>query len=131
MSSLTYCLIVTGPQYGTEQASSAYLFANALIEKGHHIAQIFFYRDGVVNANKLTAPASDEFDLPSAWVAFAEKHNIPLQVCVAAALRRGIIDKQQAKEQGKETSNMASTFELSGLGALAETLLTCSRVVQF
>ncbi|WP_404936751.1 hypothetical protein, partial [Pseudomonas aeruginosa] len=27
-----------------------------------------------MNANKLTAPASDEFDLPSAWVAFAEKH---------------------------------------------------------
>ncbi|NHW59331.1 sulfurtransferase TusD, partial [Escherichia coli] len=35
MSSLTYCLVVTGPHYGTEQASSAYLFANALLEKGH------------------------------------------------------------------------------------------------
>ena len=38
---LTYCLLVTGPHYGTEQASSAYLFAKALLEKGHHIAQVF------------------------------------------------------------------------------------------
>ncbi|QAV22841.1 sulfurtransferase complex subunit TusD [Proteus hauseri] len=131
MNSLTYCLIVTGPHYGTEQASSAYLFANALIEKGHKIAQVFFYRDGVTNANKLVSPASDEFNLPKAWLAFAKEHHIPLQVCVAAALRRGIIDEQQAKEQGIDGANLASEFELSGLGSLAQTMLTCSRVVQF
>ena len=92
MSSLTYCLVVTGPHYGTEQASSAYLFANALLEKGHQIAQIFFYREGVVNANRLVLPANDEFDLPKAWITLAKRHQIPLHVCVAAALRRGIID---------------------------------------
>lgn len=82
MSSLTYCLVVTGPHYGTEQSSSAYLFANALLEKGHQITQIFFYREGVVNANKLVSPANDEFDLPKAWIALAKKHQIPLHVCV-------------------------------------------------
>lgn len=131
MSPLTYCIIVTGPHYGTEQASSAYLFANALIKKGHKIAQIFFYREGVVNASKLVSPANDEFDLPKAWLLFAKKYHIPLQVCVAAALRRGIIDEQQAIEQGIDAYNMAPEFELSGLGTLAQTMLTCSRVVQF
>ena len=33
------------------------------------------------------------------WIALASRYNIPLQVCVAAALRRGV-DEQQAKEQG-------------------------------
>lgn len=131
MSSLTYCLVVTGPHYGTEQASSAYLFANALLEKGHQITQIFFYREGVVNANKWVSPANDEFDLPKAWVALAKKHQIPLHVCVAAALRRGIIDEQQAKEQGIDSYNMVPEFELSGLGSLAQAMLTSSRVVQF
>lgn len=131
MDALTYCLVVTGSHYGTEQASSAYLFANALLEKGHHITQIFFYREGVFNANKGVSPASDEFHLPKAWVTLASQHNIPLQVCVAAALRRGILDEQQAKEQGIEHGNMAAEFELSGLGSLAQAMLTCDRVVQF
>lgn len=91
----------------------------------------FFYREGVSNANQLVSPASDEFDLPKSWIALASRYNIPLQVCVAAALRRGVVDEQQAKEQGLLSSNMATKFELSGLGALAQAMLTCDRVVQF
>lgn len=100
MSSLTYCLVVTGPHYGTEQASSAYLFANALLEKGHQIAQIFFYREGVVNANRLVLPANDEFDLPKAWITLAKRHQIPLHVCVVTHYVEGSLmnNKPKSKE---------------------------------
>ncbi|EKT60390.1 sulfur transfer complex subunit TusD [Providencia rettgeri Dmel1] len=41
-NSLTYCLVVTGPAYGTQQAASAYQFAKALLEEGHILKTLFF-----------------------------------------------------------------------------------------
>ncbi|STU55530.1 tRNA 5-methylaminomethyl-2-thiouridine synthase TusD [Klebsiella pneumoniae subsp. ozaenae] len=60
---MRFALTVTGPAYGTQQASSAWQFAQAVLQEGHELACVFFYREGVLNANQLTAPASDEFDL--------------------------------------------------------------------
>ncbi len=41
-NSLTYCLVVTGPAYGTQQAASAYQFAKALLQEGHILKTLFF-----------------------------------------------------------------------------------------
>lgn len=124
-------MLVTGPAYGTQQASSAYQFASALLAKGHKLSSVFFYREGVLNANQLTAPASDEFDLVRAWGQLAQQHGVTLNVCIAAALRRGVTNKQEAQHQGLPTANLQSGFTLSGLGVLAEALLSCDRIVQF
>ncbi|WP_127959717.1 sulfurtransferase complex subunit TusD [Serratia microhaemolytica] len=126
-----YSLLVTGPAYGTQQASSAWQFAQALLAAGHQIEHVFFYREGVSNANQLTAPASDEFDLVRAWLTLAQQHNVQLSVCVAAALRRGVVDQQQASELKLLSANLQPGFTLSGLGALAEAALSCDRLVQF
>ncbi|WP_117085060.1 sulfurtransferase complex subunit TusD, partial [Klebsiella pneumoniae] len=87
-----------GPAYGTQQASSALQFARAVLQEGHELLSIFFYREGVYNANQLTAPASDEFDLVRAWQALHDEHGVSLHICVAAALRRGITDAQEAQQ---------------------------------
>lgn len=128
---LRYCLLVTGPAYGTQQASAAYQFALALIASGHQLDSIFFYREGVLNGNQLSAPASDEFDLVRAWQRVAADHQVALNVCVAAALRRGVIDGDEARNQGTEFANLQAGFTLTGLGSLAEASLTCDRLVQF
>lgn len=128
---LRYALLVTGPAYGTQQASAAYQFARALLAAGHHLESIFFYREGVLNANQLTAPASDEFDLVRAWQRLAVEHQVALNVCVAAALRRGVTDENEARQLSLGHANLQSGFTLSGLGALAETSLRCDRMVQF
>ncbi|KFK93038.1 MULTISPECIES: sulfurtransferase complex subunit TusD [unclassified Serratia (in: enterobacteria)] len=128
---LNYCLLVTGPAYGTQQASSAWQFARALLAAGHRISSVFFYREGVLNANQLTSPASDEFDLIKAWVTLSRQHAIELNVCVAAALRRGITDEREAAQLGLAAANLQEGFTLSGLGALAEAALSCDRLVQF
>lgn len=128
---LKYCLLVTGPAYGTQQASSAYQFAQAVIASGHHLVSIFFYREGVLNANQLIAPANDEFDLVRAWQQLATEHSVTLNVCVAAALRRGVTDQHEAKQLNLAAANLQPGFTLSGLGALAEAALTCDRMVQF
>lgn len=128
---LNYCLLVTGPAYGTQQASSAWQFAQALLAAGHTVSSVFFYREGVLNANQLTSPANDEFDLVRAWVTLSRQHGIELNVCVAAALRRGITDEREAAQLGLSSANLQEGFTLSGLGALAQAALSCDRLVQF
>ncbi|WP_312241382.1 sulfurtransferase complex subunit TusD [Pantoea sp.] len=128
---MRYTLLVTGAPYGTQQASSALLFARALLAAGHQLESVFFYREGVLNANQLTAPASDEIDLVRAWQALWQEQGVLLNVCVAAALRRGVTDQQEASRLQLAFSNLQPGFELSGLGALAEAALSCDRLVQF
>jgi len=128
---MRFTLLVTGPAYGTQQASSAYLFAQALLAEGHQLESVFFYREGVFNASALTSPASDEFNLTAAWQQLHREHGVALNICVAAALRRGIADEQEAKNQGLPAANLAEGFQLSGLGALAEAALSSERMVQF
>lgn len=128
---LRYALLVTGPAYGSEQAASALLFARALLAAGHQLISVFFYREGVANGNQFTLPANDEYDLVRAWAELADEHNIPLNICVAAALRRGVVDAHEAAQHQLPASNLHPAFTLSGLGALAEAALSCDRLVQF
>ena len=105
----------------THQASdSAYHFVKAAIEKGHQVMRVFFYYDGVNNANKLSAPQADDRNLVKLWGELAAEHNVDLVVCVAAALRRGIVE-----------DNLAEGFRISGLGQLTEVGMAADRLVVF
>lgn len=129
--SLTYSIVVTTAPYGSSRASMAFQFAQAVIERGHKLVSVFFYHDGVNNGSGLTVPANDEFDLVKAWQALSDMHGVQLETCVAAALRRGIVSEDEAKQHALDSANLANHFEQSGLGKLAEALLTQDRVVQF
>ncbi|WP_064606089.1 sulfurtransferase complex subunit TusD [Photobacterium sp. J15] len=129
--SLNYVLVVDGPAYGTQAARQAYQFAQAVIGQGHKLSRVFFYQDGVHNGSALAAPASDEFDLVAAWQQLATENEVELQTCVAAALRRGIVSKQEAEQNSLPGDNLAAGFEQAGLGGLAEAMLTADRVIQF
>ncbi|MNW03297.1 Sulfurtransferase TusD [compost metagenome] len=98
---------------------------------GHQLSSVFFYREGVYNANQLTSPASDEFDLVRGWQKLNELQGVELHICVAAALRRGVTDEAEAERLGLAGANLQPGFSLSGLGALAQAALTCDRMVQF
>ena len=127
---MRYSILVTGAPYGTQQASAAYQFALALLGRGHQLVSVFFYREGVLNGNQLSSPASDEFDLVRAWQQLSAAHQVELNVCVAAALRRGVIDHDEATQHELQ-ANLQSGFSLTGLGSLAEASLSCDRLVQF
>jgi tRNA 2-thiouridine synthesizing protein D len=101
-------LINEGPF--THQASdSAYRFAVAAIAKGHKLGRVFFYNDGVYNANKLSEPQTDDRNLVALWSELGSENDIDLVVCFAAALLRGIIDE-----------NLIVGFRIFGLGVLVE-----------
>lgn len=128
---MRFTLLVTGPAYGTQNASTAWQFAQALLAEGHTLESVFFYREGVLNASQLTAPASDEFDLTRAWQRLNRENGVALNICVAAALRRGITNAQEAQTLALPGANLADGFTLTGLGALAEAAISGERVVQF
>jgi tRNA 2-thiouridine synthesizing protein D len=112
-------LVNEGP-YNHQAADTAYQFAKAAIEKGHEIHRVFFYHDGVNNASKLTQPPQDDRNIVARWSKLAEEHGVDLVVCVAAALRRGIVDE-----------NLATGFRISGLGQLVESGIQADRLVTF
>ncbi len=131
MSRLTYSLVVNGPIYGSQSARSAYQFAQAVIEQGHTLFSVFFYQDGVSNGTSLSVPANDEFDLVKGWQELAQQHQVRLETCVAAALRRGVVSQDEANQHQLSQYNLAPDFTQAGLGSLAEAMLTQDRVVQF
>lgn len=121
---LSYTIIVMGPAYGTQASVCAYQFCQSLLNTQHHtIESVFFYSDGVYNANSFTDPANDEFDIVSAWQTLAKQYQIRLAVCISAAQRRGVVYH--------ENNNLASGFELVGLGGLSESLSHSDRSIQF
>ena len=124
---MNYVLAVKSPVYGKQGAFLAYQFAQALLEKGHAISQIFFFQDGVSNGNGLVYPANNEFNLTQAWQALSAQHHIPLHLCVAASQRRGVVDALTAKETDK--TNLAEGFEITGLGEFMAMALKADRVV--
>ncbi len=123
-------LVNEGP-YTHQASDTAYQFAKAALEKGHSIFRVFFYSDGVNNGTRLMVPPQDDRNLQKAWSALAEKYDIDLVVCIAAAQRRGILDKGEAKRHGKDADNVAPGFRISGLGQLVEAGIVADRLVVF
>lgn len=119
-----------GP-YQHQASDTAYQFTKAALEKGHEIFRVFFYHDGVNNGTRLTTPPQDDRHITNRWTELAEKHDLDLVVCVAAAQRRGIADPDEAKRNGKDADNIAPGFRISGLGQLIEAGIQAERLVVF
>jgi tRNA 2-thiouridine synthesizing protein D len=119
-----------GP-YQHQAADTAYQFTKAALEKGHEVFRVFFYHDGVNNATRLTTPPQDDRNIVNRWSDLAEKYNLDMVVCVAAAQRRGIVDADEAKRNGKDATNLAPRFRISGLGQLIEAGIQADRLMVF
>ena len=119
-----------GP-YQHQASDSAYHFAKAALEKGHEIFRIFFYHDGVNNGTRLTTPPQDDRNVVNRWSELGKEHDLDLVICVAAAQRRGIVDDGEAERNGKDATNIADGFRISGLGQLIEGAVESDRLVVF
>ncbi|RMD71207.1 MAG: sulfurtransferase complex subunit TusD [Gammaproteobacteria bacterium] len=128
---MKFAIMVNEGPYTHEASDTAYHFTKAVLEKGHEVYRVFFYHDGVNNATRLTVPPQDDRHIVNRWSELAEKHNLDLVVCIAAAQRRGILDENEAKRQGKDVDNIAPGFRISGLGQLIEAGIQSDRLVVF
>jgi tRNA 2-thiouridine synthesizing protein D len=128
---MRFNVLVTGALYSSQSGYSALQFCQSAVAAGHAISQVFFYQDGVQQANSLSMPLSDEFEPVSAWASFSQEHGVDLVVCVSAAERRGVMSDEQAKEFAKGHGDLHSAFSIAGLGALHEASLDSDRTVTF
>ena len=128
---MKFSILVSEGPYTHQASDTAYQFTKAALEKGHEIFRVFFYHDGVNNGTRFTVPPQDDRNLQKLWSELAEKHELDMVVCIAAAQRRGIMDESEAKRQKIDGNNIAPGFRISGLGQLIEAGIQADRLVTF
>lgn len=117
---MRYVIAVKQGVYGSQGAFLAYQFAQQLLDAGHQLSQIFFFQEGVSNANAWVDPATDEVNLVEAWQILAQTHRLSLHLCISAAQRRGVV-----------AQNLADGFTLAGLGEFSQAVLQADRLLTF
>ncbi|TBU97607.1 sulfurtransferase complex subunit TusD [Phytopseudomonas dryadis] len=106
-------------------------FAEAALADGHEIVRLFFYQDGVHSASSSIVSAQDETDVAGQWRALVAEHRLDAVVCIAAALRRGVLDADEARRYERDAANLQAPWVLSGLGQLHEAAQLADRLICF
>jgi tRNA 2-thiouridine synthesizing protein D len=95
------------------------------------VHRVFFYHDGVYGVSALTVPPQDEPSPMPGWAELAEAHGFELAVCIAAALKRGIVNAEEQQRYELAASNLHPAFVIVGLGQLIEAIGSTDRFVTF
>ena len=127
----TFALMVLGAPASSQCPQTALAFARAAVASGHRVLRVFFFHDGVHCASNLAIPAAEQRPVAEQWSELAQQENIDLVVCVASALKRGVIDADESRRYGKSNNNLAPGFVLSGLGQWVDACINADRIVSF
>jgi tRNA 2-thiouridine synthesizing protein D len=128
---MIFSLAIYSAPHTSQASDSAYRFAETLLSEGHSLYRVFFYQDGVYNSNNLLTLAQDETDISSGWQQLSAKYQIDMVVCIAAALKRGILNHEEAERYEKPAHNLRDGFAISGLGQLVDAALMSDRLITF
>ncbi|AZF32658.1 tRNA 5-methylaminomethyl-2-thiouridine synthase subunit TusD [Pseudomonas sp. R4-35-07] len=109
----------------------ALLFAQAALAGGHEIVRLFFYQDGVYSASNNVVAPQDEQDIARQWREFVSAHQLDGVVCIAAALRRGVLNAEEAMRYQRSAVNLEAPWALSGLGQLHDAIQDADRLICF
>ncbi|MCJ1884056.1 sulfurtransferase complex subunit TusD [Pseudomonas sp. LA21] len=112
-------------------ARRALRFAEAALAGGHEITRLFFYQDGVYSASANAVAGQDELDVAASWTRFVADNQLDGVVCIAAALRRGVLNSEEANRYSRPAANLQAPWDLSGLGQLHEAAQLADRLVCF
>lgn len=126
-----YSVLITSPPFNGDSAQRALSFIKGVISNGDTINHVFFYGDGVYHTNSLMLETGDSLFTYGEWKNLSSAHNVNLMVCITAAVKRGIVSQQEAKENGMGQSNLQAPFQQAGLGEFFTSLHNCERLVQF
>ena len=127
----SFTILVTHSPFDQQASHSALKFCRAAVSSGHNVLGVFFYQAGVANGNRFQSGHSDEINLYDNWCELNQQHGIPLQVCVTAANRRGVINPQDAEDKDISHYNLTMPFESVGLGDLVSLMQQTDRTIQF
>ncbi|MBV1905964.1 MAG: sulfurtransferase complex subunit TusD [Pseudomonadales bacterium] len=128
---MNFAIAVYAAPYSHQSPDTAYQFALAALNAGHSITRIFFYHSGVFNASGLSIPPQDEINIIERWAQLSKKFDVELAVCIAAALKRGIIDEAESRRYELTQHNIHPAFQIVGLGQWVDAMITADRVLVF
>ncbi len=128
---MIFSILLYASNSSQQSEQTALRFSRSLLQQGHSIHRVFFYGDSVNNTSDLKVTPRDEINITEQWLELATEHKVDIVVCIAAAVRRGIIDQKEAKRHSKVAASLAPGFTLSGLGQLADAILQSDRLITF
>ncbi len=124
-------IAVHGAPYSSESASTAVKFAEAAVAAGHKIHRVFFYHDGVRTGDALAVTPQDEESVLERWRELQHNHDFELAVCIAASLKRGMLNVDESRRYDKLAASVDPDFTVVGLGQLIEAIMHSDRFVTF
>lgn len=128
---MKYALAVYAAPDSHPANQTALAFARALIAEGHSLYRLFFYHEGVHTGTRLAVPPQDETDLSAEWRQLVREQRVDAVVCIAASLRRGLLNAEEARRYERDTDNLAGEWDLSGLGQWVDAVLNADRFITF
>lgn len=128
---MKFSLLVLASPYSQQGGLSALKFAQTCLKEGHEIYRVFFYNEGIQNGSFLQTPQQDELNLHTQWASLAEQYQLDLVICIAAALKRGLLNEDEAKRYDKPQHNLQAPFEISGLGQLLDAQINSDQLITF
>ncbi|WP_312935757.1 sulfurtransferase complex subunit TusD [Pseudomonas sp.] len=127
---MKFAIAVFSPAHAPS-SRRALRFAEAALQAGHDITRLFFYQEGVHSASANIVAPQDEADIAAQWRALIEQRQLDAVVCIAAALRRGVLNQEEAERYQRPAANLPSPWVLSGLGQLHEAAQSADRLICF
>ncbi len=128
---MRFSILVLNSPTAAQAGDSAWAFARAAVDAGHELYRVFFYDEGVAHGSLLATPAQDDVDRQARWVELAEQQGADLVLCIASAVKRGVLDSGEAQRHEKPGASAHPAFELSGLGQLVDAHINSDRLVTF
>lgn len=132
-NTLHYTLILTHGPNQLESNLCAQQFAYEVLLAGDIIDRIFFYQDACYIGLESQIPGQGLTTSFAEWVNIYNTYGVPLQVCIANGLRRGVLDASEAHrystEEHLKQKTLHTSFQLVGLGELAEACQSSDRII--
>lgn len=129
MASIT--LLLTQAPLANNSHYLALDYARAALAQGHVIKNVFFYQEASYVALNGQTPIQGQTPLANEWLTLAQTHQIELQVCIANAIRRGLVDSNEQQRYQLPAVTLAEGFQLVGLGEMATSYQEVDHVLQF
>lgn len=128
---MKFSLLVLSSPWSAQGGDSAWHFARAVIGQGHELYRVFFYHEGIYTGSSLSIAPQDEDDRVQRWAELAEHNDTDLVLCIASALKRGLLDETEARRHQRAGANIHPAFTLSGLGQLIDASAVSDRLLTF
>ena len=131
MPGLIYSLLVLSSPASGLTARTAAEFARCAIARGHRIHRVFFLDAGTTSASSNSVFPQDEGNPALAWEQLHEQHGVELVICIASALKYGMLDGTEAARYERPNATISPAFTVSGLGQLVDACANSDRLMTF